>query len=217
MYTPNERSQIVSPDYQRKPYIDGHDVSQVAHATNAIVFGGLGVMAGRNLYQRGGTVIEAGFHGAYCAMRWKIWAVSAFVWVFFGTWMALNSTNLVDRWLYYEQPADFNGYHGSWVEDGSRNFLRSFLNMRAYDLTTPRLLWLLNFVLGGFVLAVMYNRNVQECFFKRRWLYKVVNPVEWATRWMPWWVVTSLIVVAPVLPYILYNQHHVIPETFLDR
>jgi hypothetical protein len=215
-YTPNERSQIATPG-QHPPYFDPNDLSQKFHAGNAIIFGGLGALAGRNLYRQGAPMAVAALHGVYCAMRWRIWAVTVMLWVSFGIWMALDSTMVVDKWLFYEPPSFDNGYVGFWDYGSANNIFRSMIMLRPFDLTTPRLLWCLNMVIGLFSVGLTYNRCVQECFFKRRMLYKVLAPIEWATHWIPWWVLHSLAVVAPLMPIILYNQMHVIPEDFLDR
>ena len=150
------------------------------------VFAPLGALAGWNARKRGFSKFEAAMHGAYCAMRWKVWAFTTFVW--------LASTLM---WLWWagvqSQPVQLqdNVSFASWGRGQNNSF------------TT--LLVLVNLLTFLPAVLVTYCQNIDESMFKRRFVYRLLRPFHKIIGRTPWMILHTVVLLPFFVMAIKYN------------
>lgn len=133
-----------------------------------VIGGWLGVKAGKNHLARGIPLTEAIAKGINAGRRWTFWILA--VWLMFG--MGLFSLMMIDA---DGKVYDYNGGIHMWAVTMA---------------IAPFILWPIIFVI--------YNRNIDQSLFKRRWLYRVVSPL--AHRLDRFSSITLYLMI-PVVPY----------------
>ena len=156
----------------------------------AATFGTLGAFAGYNAYERGASKLQATAHGAYCAMRWKVWAFTAFLW---------TATTMI--WLMWSgvQGTPPPTTTGAGRPLGFQAWGNGQDNSFTFSLVLVNLLTFLPAV------AVTYCQNVDESMFKRRFVYRALGPFRKLFGRMPWMVLHSVVLIPFFLMAIKYN------------
>jgi hypothetical protein len=161
---------------------------------NALVYGTIGYLAGRNFYRRyQGRVIPAALlgasirHGALCAIRWKIWAFTVLTWTFLTLFLTACAVGWIDMTL----------------EDLRLGRNVSMIEYWFGTITNARLTLLLHLILGVFSVGTTYVQCVRLSGFKRRRFYWVMWPFEAVVRRIPWFLLHTLV----VIPFIIMWSH----------
>jgi hypothetical protein len=151
-----------------------------------MIFGMLGALAGYNAYRKLGlSKVQATIHGTYCAMRWKVWAWTAFqftaltvIWIF---------------WAYLQQRGALVGYtDGVAVYDPQDN---SFTIM----------LLLINLAIFIPAVGVTYCQNIDESLFRKRLAYRLLLPFHRTMGRTPWFFLHTVSLLPLIVMAMKYN------------
>lgn len=202
-------------------YFHGEDYKGDGIVLNALVFGGIGTLAGKHFYDRWKSVASSQAelvgasmrHGALMAIRWKAWFVTCLWWILTTPLWIVLSTGALDTILddrpselqfklakMYSSPGDYQ----YWLDNLTDiNVTGSWFHG---SLPLVWAIFAVHIVVGFLAIGVTYNRAIRESEFKQRWFYRAMAPAERLVPNVGWMILHSLVVVPIVLAIVSYNQ-----------
>jgi hypothetical protein len=186
-----------------EPYFGDYD--GMGRRMNALVFGSIGALAGYKFYERwkpyASTAAVSGAalrHGAYMAIRWKAWTVTALWWILTTPIWAVLASGILDtaldqdptNWNFDYPPRDVN-ITEPWFQG---------------SLALVWAIFALHIIIGFFAVGATYTRAIRESDFQRRRFYIWMWPFELLVRRVDWKILHSLVVLPVALAIISYNQ-----------
>jgi hypothetical protein len=202
-------------------YFHGEDYKGDGRRLNALVFGGIGALAGYKFYQRWRPVASSNAellgasirHGALMAIRWKAWFVTTLWWLVTTPLWVVLASGILDRVL-DEHPTDYDyGWNrNNMTPDEYRYWIEHLKDVSVTGTWfhgSLALVWgifALHIVIGFFAVGANYVRHIHESEFQERWFFRIMTPFESLVAKLDWKILSSLVVVPVALAIISYNQ-----------
>lgn len=202
-------------------YFHGEDYKGDGVFLNAVIFGGIGALAGYRFYERWKAVAasEAEIlgasmrHGALMAIRWKAWFVTTIWWVVTTPLWIVLSTGILDTVLDEHPDALTMRLSKQFASPGDYQIWLH--NLRDINVTGSwfhgvlPLVWAitaLHIVVGFLAIGATYNKHITESEFKQRWFFRQMRWLDPMVAKIDWKILQSLVVVPIVLAIASYNQ-----------
>ena len=184
----------LSHDSSGQPYFKEGSFREFRLGMIVAIFGPIGALAGYNAFhKRGMTKLQAAAHGVYCALRWKVWAWTAFQVTFFAAWWSLYASWQATGW---DKVALIQNADGT-------------ISRYAYTLTQN------NFFTVSLVLAslaafipavgVTYCQMIDESMFRKRLAYRLMLPAYRALGGVPWYILHMVSLLPFIMMAVKYN------------